>query len=181
MTSPVTRLSHVALRSPDVERMRTYYTEIIGLSSYDDGEGTVYLASGGRGPALELRSSPTAGIDHVGFEISAAKEEELLVRLKNQGVQVGTATDLEPGLVPYPRRHRRGGQSPANVCCRRGPRARGAGQFRNCAAETRSRRYQNQQCGGRHRVLRDGVGVPAGPTGWATSSRSCGATSTTIR
>ena len=98
MTSPVTRLSHVALRSPDVEKMRTYYTEIIGLSSYDDGDGTVYLASGGRGPALELRSSTTAGIDHVGFEISAAKEEELLVRLKNQGVQVSTATDLEPGL-----------------------------------------------------------------------------------
>src|SRR6478735_2517304 len=98
MTSPVTRLSHVALRSPDVEKMRTYYTEIIGLSSYDDGDGTVYLASGGRGPALELRSDTTAGIDHVGFEISASKEEELLIRLRDQGVQVSTATDLEPGL-----------------------------------------------------------------------------------
>ena len=28
MTSPVTRLSHVALRRPDVERKRTYYTEM---------------------------------------------------------------------------------------------------------------------------------------------------------
>lgn len=98
MNGPVTRLSHVALRSPDVERMRTYYTEIIGLSSYDDGEGGVFLASGGRGPALELRPGTDAGIDHVGFEVTAERSEELLSRLKQQGVAVNTRTDLEPGL-----------------------------------------------------------------------------------
>ena len=67
MISPVTRLSHVALRSPDVERLRSYYTDVIGLAPYDDANGAVFLASGGYGPALELRPGDTPGLDHVGF------------------------------------------------------------------------------------------------------------------
>lgn len=98
MTGPVTRLSHVALRTPDVEKMRTYYTDIIGLSAYDDGDGAVYLASGGLGPALELLPGSTPGIDHVGFEVSPAREDELLARLQQQGVEVTSRSDLEPGL-----------------------------------------------------------------------------------
>lgn len=99
MSSPVTRLSHVALRTSDVERMRTYYTEIIGLSSYDDDDGNVFLASGGLGPALELRYDPhRTGIDHVGFELAAAGADDLLAHLTDQGVKVTTGTDLEPGI-----------------------------------------------------------------------------------
>ena len=97
--SPVSRLSHVALRSPDVERMRTYYTEVIGLAAYDDGDGGVFLASGGLGPALELRRGSMAGIDHVGFELTASREEELLDRLRQQGVIVTSGTDTEPGIA----------------------------------------------------------------------------------
>jgi catechol-2,3-dioxygenase len=98
MISPVTRLSHVALRSPDVERLRTYYTEVIGLSPYDDDAGVVFLASGGHGPALELRPDSTAGLDHVGFELAAAHEDELLSRLAAQGVEVTSSDDSEPGF-----------------------------------------------------------------------------------
>jgi catechol-2,3-dioxygenase len=98
MISPVTRLSHVALRSPDVERLRTYYTEVIGLSPYDDDAGVLFLASGGHGPALELRPGSTAGLDHVGFELSAAHEDELLSRLSAQGVAVASSEGSEPGL-----------------------------------------------------------------------------------
>jgi catechol-2,3-dioxygenase len=99
MTSPLTRLSHVALRSPDVERMRDYYTNVIGLSSYDDADGTVFLASGGLGPALELKPASHAGVDHVAFELTAAREEELLARLATQRVAVATKTDAEPGTL----------------------------------------------------------------------------------
>jgi catechol-2,3-dioxygenase len=98
MISPITRLSHVALRSPDVARLRSYYTEVVGLTPYDEVDGVVFLASGGYGPALELRSSETAGLDHVGFEVSGVHEDELLALLRDQSVNVRTTDDSEPGL-----------------------------------------------------------------------------------
>lgn len=98
MYGTVSRLSHIALRSPDVERMRTYYTEVIGLSAYDAGEGGIFLASGGRGPALELRPDPTAGVDHVGFEVAPESEDRLLHALTEQGIAFETRGDVEPGL-----------------------------------------------------------------------------------
>lgn len=99
MTSPLNRLSHVALRTPDVERMRSYYTDIIGLSAYDDAEGKVYLASGGLGPALELIPAPAAGVDHIAFDLTADREEELLRKLVQQRVNVQTRADAEPGIL----------------------------------------------------------------------------------
>jgi catechol-2,3-dioxygenase len=99
MMSPVTRLSHVALRSPDVEALRTYYTEIIGLSPYDAGDGAVHLASGGHGPALTLLRGDEPRLDHLGFELAPAGEEELLAHLASEGVSVETSTDAEPGFT----------------------------------------------------------------------------------
>ena len=99
MTSPLNRISHVALKTPDVERMRAYYTDVIGLSAYDDADGNVYLASGGLGPALELKPASKAGVDHVAFELTSAREEELLARLARLKVEVTTKTEAEPGIV----------------------------------------------------------------------------------
>lgn len=99
MISPITRLSHVALRTPDVDRLRSYYTDVLGLSAYDDADGVVFLASGGPGPALELRPGGEPGLDHVGFELAAAREEELLARLADASVAHTTATDAEPGFT----------------------------------------------------------------------------------
>lgn len=99
MTTALSRLSHVALRTPDVERMRNYYTEVIGLSAYDDGDGGVFLASGGRGPALELKPGAEAGVDHVAFELTASREDELLTHLGKERVEVATKTDAEPGIL----------------------------------------------------------------------------------
>lgn len=99
MSSPVTRLSHVALRTPDVERLRTYYTDVIGLSQYETGDGVTYLASGGQGPALELRESDERALDHIGFEVAESREEELLARLAQHGVAIETSTDADPGFA----------------------------------------------------------------------------------
>ena len=98
MISPLSRLSHVALRTPDLERLRTYYTDVIGLSPYDEGDGVVYLASGGHGPALELRAASAPSLDHLAFELAAAHEEELLARLAGEGIEVASAEDPEPGI-----------------------------------------------------------------------------------
>lgn len=99
MTRAVTRLSHVALRSPDVERLAAYYTDVIGLSAFDTGDGAVYLASGGHGPALQLLPGGEPGLDHIGFELAAATEDDLLAHLAREGIAVATSTDPEPGFV----------------------------------------------------------------------------------
>lgn len=98
MSGPVTRLSHVALRTPDLERMHAHYVETIGLSPYERDDGTLYLASGGQGPALELRLGETPGIDHVGFELALSGEEELLAALASHGIEVSSSADAEPGF-----------------------------------------------------------------------------------
>jgi catechol 2,3-dioxygenase-like lactoylglutathione lyase family enzyme len=98
MTSPIARLSHVCLRTPDLQRARAYYLDVVGLADYDTSDDTVYLASGGQGPALELRRDGSAGLDHVGFEVLAAAEDELLDRLEQAGVTVDSGTDVDPGL-----------------------------------------------------------------------------------
>jgi catechol-2,3-dioxygenase len=99
MSGPVVRLSHVALASPDVERLRTHYVDVIGLAPYDDGDGTIYLASGGLGPALELRPGDQRSLHHLAFELSAAGEEELLAGLRASGLATESATDAEPGFA----------------------------------------------------------------------------------
>jgi catechol-2,3-dioxygenase len=99
MNGAVLRLSHVALRTTDVSSLRDYYTHVIGLSPYDEADGTVFLASGGPGPALELRPGDTAGLDHIAFEVSAAHEDELLSHLSGRGVAVSSQIESEPGLA----------------------------------------------------------------------------------
>lgn len=98
MISPIARLSHISLGTPDLERARSYYTDVVGLTPYDDGEGAAYLASGGFGPALELRSGAPTGLVHVAFEVLPEREEELLSTLRGNDVEVSSAGDSEPGL-----------------------------------------------------------------------------------
>jgi catechol-2,3-dioxygenase len=99
MNDAVARLSHVALRTTDVSQLRDYYVEIIGLSPYDEADGAVFLASGGPGPALELRPDDVAGLDHIAFEVPPSHEEQLLAHLGRLGVEISSRSDAEPGLT----------------------------------------------------------------------------------
>src|SRR3954447_21497724 len=98
MTSPIARLSHVCLRTPDLERACAYYTDVVGLADYDASDGAVYLASGGQGPALELRVGDSAGLAPAAFEAPAAEEEDLLARLDKADIAVDSGNDVDPGL-----------------------------------------------------------------------------------
>ena len=97
MISPVTRLSHVALRSPDVERLRSYYTEVVGLTPYDEVDGVVFLASGGYGPALELRPS-----DDGGARSRRLRGQRRRTRTSCSPVWRDRASRLVPATTPSP-------------------------------------------------------------------------------
>ena len=98
MTDTVLRLSHVALLSPDPQRLRAYYEDVIGLTPYDETDSKLFLASGGRGPALELGEGAEPALAHVAFEVREADEDRLLSVLSQNGVNVHVSTDSEPGI-----------------------------------------------------------------------------------
>ena len=182
--SPHDQSDHPALprrpAEPGRQAARSYYTEVVSLTPYDEVDGVVFLASGGYGPAVELRPGDTAGLDHVGFEVSGTHEDELLARLRHQSVSVRTSDDSEPGLS---RVH--------EVQDVEGNR------LQLCVVDQRrasAGRASAESCPTRSDTSQRGRGVPrrspsstsrrsafAGRTGWATSSCSCAATAITTR
>lgn len=99
MNGAITRLSHVALTTPDPQRLVAHYRDIIGLADYEHADGDTYLASGGAGPALQLRSGSSPALDHIAFELSPAAEEQFLAHLRQRGVSASKGSDAEPGIA----------------------------------------------------------------------------------
>ena len=174
MISPVTRLSHVALRTPDVQRLGSYYTEVVGLTPYDEIDGVVFLASGGYGPALELRPSrPPAWI-------TSALRSATPTRMSCLTVCVTTASafplSMTPSLVSAACTKYRTSKGTCSSCASSTEAAGGGSRLggnrpdksdisrRGRAARRRSPSSTSRRSGS------------AGQTGWATSSSSCAAT-----
>ena len=96
-TSPLRRtsLSHVALRTPDVEAMSQFYARTMGLIAEPshNPDGRVQLGWGQGHHALELIPGP-AGLDHVAFEVAdAGGHETVAERQRDRGVPVVELND----------------------------------------------------------------------------------------
>lgn len=90
MTPALTKLGHVALATPDLDRSRWFYRDVIGLDETADVDGTIYLRGWGEFEhhSLSLREGPT-GIDHFGWRASAADDiEAWSERLRAAGIAV---------------------------------------------------------------------------------------------
>jgi hypothetical protein len=64
--SGLLRLAHVALTSPDPERLAAGYGAHIGLVA--SGSDPLRLTTNGYGHCLEIREG-AAGLDHIAFEV----------------------------------------------------------------------------------------------------------------
>lgn len=89
-----TSLSHVALRTPDVEAMAAFYNRHLGLERQADAPATEPVGSGirlgfGLGHhALELLPG-TAGLEHIGFEVlDEGGHEAVAERQRSRGIKV---------------------------------------------------------------------------------------------
>ena len=77
------RLAHVALRSPDPERLAAYYEANVGLVRVADaGDGAIRLTTDYQPHCLELHTASAPSLDHIAFEVESwegfAREADLL-------------------------------------------------------------------------------------------------------
>jgi len=86
-------LDHVVLHVDDVERSKTFYTEILGMTAYREDEGQVFLHAGQQGLALFKKPGDApviAGQDlnHLALNVARGTYETLKAELEGRGVAV---------------------------------------------------------------------------------------------
>jgi catechol-2,3-dioxygenase len=95
----VKRVSHVALKTKDVERQADFYTQMVGLGQTErDDAGRVYLRCNSNHHSIVLIPSMETGIDHFALDVgSPAELEAAAVALTKAGIAYETIQSDEPG------------------------------------------------------------------------------------
>ena len=84
----MSKIKHIAIRTPDVEKTAAFYTEVFGLTEAGKAGSGIYLTDGHINLAI-LRSVDAgdrpgfAGIDHFGFQVDDI--DETCKKLDEQG------------------------------------------------------------------------------------------------
>jgi catechol 2,3-dioxygenase-like lactoylglutathione lyase family enzyme len=89
----VTGIDHIVLHVNDVERARTFYADVLGMSVYRQNERQVFLHAGVQGVALFKKSGdpPLAtgnDMNHLALTVAEGGYEKLKAALEAQGVKV---------------------------------------------------------------------------------------------
>lgn len=93
----ILRLSHAEVRVPDLELALAYYTEVVGLIETARTHDRAYLKAWDEHQhhSIILNSSPTYGLDVVGFKCEIAADlDELSAQIAGEGIEV---VRYEPG------------------------------------------------------------------------------------
>ncbi len=96
----VVKLGYAAFDTPKLEAMLAYYTEVIGFTLVERGDGgSAYLRSVVDHHTITLHPAQEAGLRYVGFQIAAGHSlQEAAKQLAEQGIKVESQTDAEPGV-----------------------------------------------------------------------------------
>jgi catechol 2,3-dioxygenase-like lactoylglutathione lyase family enzyme len=86
-------VDHVVLHVTDVQRSRKFYTEVLGMTAYREGDAQVFLHAGQQGVALFKKEGGvplTAGNDlnHLALNTATGTYETLKAELERHGVTV---------------------------------------------------------------------------------------------
>lgn len=102
MTGPIAirSLRHVALRCPDLDVARRFYTEAWGLEVVTADESMLTLrGTGDEHHVLAFRHADGLGLDHVAFGVATPSDVD---RAADHLVSCGVEVDLEPGPWVHP-------------------------------------------------------------------------------
>ena len=82
----VTRVGHIGLQTPDLERSVAHAETILGLREVERVDGTSYLTCNSRHHELELLQADAHRLDHLAFEVSGADAlAHIEDRVRSQG------------------------------------------------------------------------------------------------
>jgi catechol 2,3-dioxygenase-like lactoylglutathione lyase family enzyme len=84
-------IDHIVLHVSDVERSKKFYTEVLGMTPYREGERQVFLHAGSQGVALFMKEGAltTANdMNHLAFNVAGGTYESLKAELQQHGVAV---------------------------------------------------------------------------------------------
>lgn len=89
-----TGIDHIVLHVNDVERAKQFYTGVLGMTVYREGEGQVFLHAGHQGVALFKKrgDAPLAAgndLNHLALNVASGTYEGLKAELEKHGVAVG--------------------------------------------------------------------------------------------
>lgn len=95
-------ISHVALRTQNVERQAQFYTQMVGLGETErDAAGRVYLRCNTNHHSVVLIPSATSGMDHYGLEVGGPAQLEAAANaLERAGIPYQTEEPGEVGQGP---------------------------------------------------------------------------------
>jgi catechol 2,3-dioxygenase-like lactoylglutathione lyase family enzyme len=91
-------IGHLALASPDVDRLAAYYTEVLGFELSTRADGAAYLTPELAHHAVTVQQGKESGLDHLAFRIQGSlgdAEQELAAA----GIKAERKTDAEPGIA----------------------------------------------------------------------------------
>src|SRR5712671_475482 len=98
------RISHIALKTRNVEQQTNFYTNIVGLGEAErDSAGRVYLRCNANHHAVVLNPSSETGIDHYALDVGGPAElEAAAAALSRAGISYETEKPGELGRsYPY--------------------------------------------------------------------------------
>ncbi len=98
----VKKVSHVALRTPDVAAQSDFYTRLVGLGeTVTDAHGRVYLRCNAEHHAVVLIPGERRALDHFALDIGGQQQlESAAGALDREGIPFETITDDEAGQGP---------------------------------------------------------------------------------
>ena len=97
----VTKIGYAGFNTTDVDAMLAYYTEVIGFTLEErSGDGAVYLSNALDHHCIALYPATESGVRHAGFQVHSSQSlQEVSRQLRDQGIQVDTQKDAQPGIA----------------------------------------------------------------------------------
>jgi catechol 2,3-dioxygenase-like lactoylglutathione lyase family enzyme len=97
----VVKLGYAGFDTPNVEVMLAYYTDVLGLTLVERGDGgVVYLRSVVEHHTISLHPAPKSRLRHIGLQLGGGQSlREVATQLSQQGLRVELRMDAEPGVA----------------------------------------------------------------------------------
>lgn len=93
------RLGHLSLRTPDVERLRAHYVDLLDFKEVDrGGDGTVYLTTDPGHHSLAISPAGDGGLDRIAWQVAAQSLDDVAAELERHGLPAERRSDPEPGI-----------------------------------------------------------------------------------